>query len=32
MLIDLENPSQIVGICPEPLLAPELEHELKGSV
>lgn len=27
MLLDLENPARIIGICPQPLLAPEAWYE-----
>lgn len=30
MLLDLEDPSRILGIAPEPLIAPETEYEVKG--
>ena len=27
MLLDLEDPSKVLGVCPEPLLAPEAAYE-----
>ena len=27
MLLDLENPAKVIGICKEPLLAPEAPYE-----
>ena len=30
MLLDLKDPSRIVGICDTPLMVPEAPHELKG--
>ena len=27
MLLDLEKPSKVLGVCPMPLIAPELPHE-----
>lgn len=30
MLLDLEDPSKIIGICNEPILKPEEPYELKG--
>ncbi|OGV46808.1 MAG: glycosidase [Lentisphaerae bacterium GWF2_44_16] len=30
MLLDLEDPSKIIGICKYPILAPELPYELVG--
>ena len=30
MLLDLEDPSKVVGICRKPLIAPETEYELDG--
>jgi beta-1,4-mannooligosaccharide/beta-1,4-mannosyl-N-acetylglucosamine phosphorylase len=30
MLLDLENPSKVIGLCREPLLAPETDYERKG--
>lgn len=30
MLLDLENPSKIVGLCETPLLVPEAEYETSG--
>jgi len=30
MLLDLENPARIKGICPEPLVAPREDYELNG--
>ncbi len=30
MLLDLEDPTKIIGICKEPLIKPEMEYELKG--
>ena len=30
MLLDLENPSKVVGLCETPLLVPEAEYETSG--
>jgi beta-1,4-mannooligosaccharide/beta-1,4-mannosyl-N-acetylglucosamine phosphorylase len=30
MLLDLNNPAKVVGMCPDPLLAPEASYELAG--
>jgi beta-1,4-mannooligosaccharide/beta-1,4-mannosyl-N-acetylglucosamine phosphorylase len=30
MLLDLDNPGQIVGMCKEPILTPETEYESNG--
>ncbi|WP_443147094.1 glycoside hydrolase family 130 protein [Paenibacillus sp. HWE-109] len=30
MLLDLDNPYKIIGVCPEPLLAPEVSYETGG--
>lgn len=30
MLLDLEDPSQVIGLCHEPLLAPETPYECEG--
>jgi len=30
MLLDLEDPSKILGICREPLMIPEADYEIKG--
>ncbi len=30
MLLDLENPSKVIGICRDPLLSPETDYEKKG--
>lgn len=30
MLLDLDNPYKIIGVCPEPLLAPEVNYETDG--
>jgi len=30
MLLDIDNPSKVVGICPEPLLKAENQYELEG--
>ena len=27
MLLDLENPAKVLGMCKTPLIAPELPHE-----
>ena len=29
MLLDLEDPAKVLGVCPEPLLAPETDYEVK---
>jgi len=29
MLLDLEDPSKVIGICKDPILVPEVEYELK---
>jgi beta-1,4-mannooligosaccharide/beta-1,4-mannosyl-N-acetylglucosamine phosphorylase len=30
MLLDLENPAKITGLCPEPLIKPEAPYERNG--
>ncbi len=30
MLLDLENPAKVIGLCPEPVIRAELDHELNG--
>jgi beta-1,4-mannooligosaccharide/beta-1,4-mannosyl-N-acetylglucosamine phosphorylase len=30
MLLDLDNPAKIIGLCPTPLLAPEAPYEVSG--
>jgi beta-1,4-mannooligosaccharide/beta-1,4-mannosyl-N-acetylglucosamine phosphorylase len=30
MLLDLDNPYRIIGMCQEPLLAPEVSYEIEG--
>jgi beta-1,4-mannooligosaccharide/beta-1,4-mannosyl-N-acetylglucosamine phosphorylase len=30
MLLDLEDPTKVIGLCPEPILKAELAHELDG--
>jgi beta-1,4-mannooligosaccharide/beta-1,4-mannosyl-N-acetylglucosamine phosphorylase len=30
MLLDLQNPAKVIGLCREPLLAPEAPYERKG--
>ncbi len=30
MLLDLDNPARILGLCQEPLLRPEADYELRG--
>ncbi len=30
MLLDLENPKRVIGLCKEPLLAPEAPYEIDG--
>jgi len=30
MLLDLEDPMKVIGLCPEPLLAPEAPYETAG--
>jgi beta-1,4-mannooligosaccharide/beta-1,4-mannosyl-N-acetylglucosamine phosphorylase len=30
MLLDLDDPSRVVGMSKEPLIAPEAEYETKG--
>lgn len=30
MLLDLENPSKVIGLCREPVLVPEHDYELRG--
>ena len=29
MLLDLEDPSKVIGMCKKPLIAPELPHEVE---
>lgn len=30
MLLDLDNPSRVIGLCREPLISPETDYEKKG--
>ncbi len=30
ILLDLDDPTEVIGIAPEPLIRPELEHEVHG--
>ena len=30
MLLDLENPRRIIGLCKEPILVPEASYEIQG--
>ena len=30
MLLDLEDPTKIIGMCKEPILVPEHKYELEG--
>ena len=30
VLLDLEDPTEVIGLCPEPILKAELAHELDG--
>ncbi len=32
MLLDLENPRKVIGMCREPLLAPEAPYEISGGL
>ena len=30
MLLDLDDPSKVIGLCPDPLIAPEASYETEG--
>ena len=32
MLLDLDDPSKVIGLSPEPLLAPEAPYEVSGGM